>query len=62
MRGITLGVTAMLLLAAGHELNAQSVAPDRAVRQGRMEMHERRQLRRDRHEIRMGRISCAGPS
>ena len=48
MRGMTLGLTAMLLLAVGHELDAQSVTPDRVQRQGRMEMHERRELRRDR--------------
>jgi hypothetical protein len=34
MRGMTLGMTAMLLLAVGHELNAQSVTPYRALRQG----------------------------
>src|SRR5580765_1980373 len=45
MRGMTLGLTAMLLLAVGHELDAQSVTPDRVQRQGRMEMHERRELR-----------------
>ena len=58
MRGITLGLAAVLALALGHDLNAQGVTPDRAPRTGRMELHERRELRRDRRESTGITASC----